>query len=293
MLSRSFSRPLEQITRAAGEVARGDYSVKVPVEGPAETRRLAASFNQMTDAVRRSQQTLRDFLANASHELKTPLTAVSGFAQAMSDGTISDREGLVRSARVIEIEARRVLHLVQEILDLSRLEAGQTKLSFGLVDLGELFGHVSEVFGLRSEETGVRLESDAGGSPPVVGDFDRLEQVLGNLIDNAFGHTPRGGRIHLGARPLPSGKVEIIVSDTGEGMPPDALDHIFERFFQVDGSTRRGTGLGLAITKEIVRAHGGDIQAESAVGAGTRFIITLPQGSVPAQRPAATIPPAR
>jgi signal transduction histidine kinase len=284
MLSRWFSRPLEHMTRAADEVARGDYSIKVPVDGPAETRRLAASFNQMTDAVQRSQQTLRDFLANASHELKTPLTAVSGFAQAMIDGTISDREGLVRSATVIETESRRVLHLVQEILDLHRLEAGQTKFSFGFVDIRELFSHVSEVFSLRAEETGVSLEHHVDGELAVAGDFDRLEQVLGNLVDNAFQHTARGGRVRLLARPVSADRVEVVVEDSGEGMPPEALDHIFERFFQVDGSTRRGTGLGLAITREIVRAHGGDIRAESVVGLGTRFFIMLPRAT-PAPRP--------
>lgn len=276
LLSRSLSRPLERMTEAASRVAAGDYAVQVPVEGPVEARRLAVSFNQMTAAVRRSQQTLRDFLANVSHELKTPLTAIRGFAQAMVDGTLADREGLERAARVIEAESRRVLHLVQEILDLSRLEAGQTQMLRSAVDVGELLRHVAEVFSLRAEESGVRLEVQADGAGAVRGDFDRLEQVFGNLLDNAFRHTPAGGLVRLTARPLTDGRVEIAVADSGEGMPPEALSHIFDRFYQVNGSPRRGTGLGLAISREIVHAHGGEIRAESIQGVGTRFIVTLP-----------------
>jgi signal transduction histidine kinase len=263
-------------------VARGNYHEKVPVQGPTEARTLAENFNRMTDAVRSSQQTLRDFLANVSHELKTPLTSIRGFSQALRDGTITEPEGEERAARVIEDESRRLLHLVEELLDLSRIESGQESMTRAPVPVGELFAHCAEVFSLRSQETGVSLEVETGDVPAVLGDFDRLEQVLGNLLDNAFRHTPGGGSVGLSAR-LSSGPagtagsawVELSVADSGEGIPPEELAHVFDRFYKGD-TAGRGTGLGLAISREIVRAHGGEIRAESSPGAGTRFVVTLP-----------------
>jgi len=290
VLSRSVYLPLQRVTRAAVSVARGNYQEKVPVQGPTEARALAENFNRMTEAVHSSQQTLRDFLANVSHELKTPLTSIRGFSQALRDGTITEPEGEERAARVIEDESRRLLHLVEELLDLSRIESGQESMKRAPVPVGELFAHCAEVFSLRSQETGVSLEVESGDVPPVLGDFDRLEQVLGNLLDNAFRHTPAGGSVRLSAR-LPDGQagtasggwVELSVADSGEGMPPEELAQVFDRFYKGDAALRRaqdaagrGTGLGLAISREIVHAHGGEIRAESNPGAGTRFVVTLP-----------------
>jgi signal transduction histidine kinase len=151
------------------------------------------------------------------------------------------------------------------------------------------------VFSLRARETGVSLEVESGDAPPVLGDFDRLEQVLGNLLDNAFRHTPAGGSVRLTAR-LSNGQdrapsrrwVELSVADSGEGIPPEELAHVFDRFYKgnaalpkAQDAAGRGTGLGLAISREIVRAHGGDIRAESSPGAGTRFVLTLPSPGRP------------
>jgi signal transduction histidine kinase len=290
VLSRSVYLPLQRVARAAVSVSRGNYQEKLPVQGPAEARALAENFNRMTEAIRSSQQTLRDFLANVSHELKTPLTSIRGFSQALRDGTITEREGEERAARVIEDESRRLLHLVEELLDLSRIESGQESMKRAPVPVGELFAHCAEVFSLRSQETGVSLEVESGDVPPVLGDFDRLEQVVGNLLDNAFRHTPAGGSVRLSAC-LPDrqaataggGWVELSVADSGEGMSPEELAQVFDRFYKGDAALRRaqdaagrGTGLGLAISREIVRAHGGEIRAESSPGAGTRFVVTLP-----------------
>jgi signal transduction histidine kinase len=289
ILSRSVYLPLQRVARAAVSVARGDYREKVPVQGPAEARTLAENFNRMTEAVQSSQQTLRDFLANVSHELKTPLTSIRGFSQALRDGTLTDRQGQERAAHVIEDESRRLLHLVEELLDLSRIESGQESMRRAPVPVGEIFAHCAEVFSLRSQETGVSLEVESGDAPPVLGDFDRLEQVLGNLLDNAFRHTPAGGSVRLSARCLPAreaaggdARVELSVTDSGEGIPPEELAQVFDRFYKGNAALRRaqdaagrGAGLGLAISREIVRAHGGEIQAESSPDAGTRFVVTL------------------
>jgi signal transduction histidine kinase len=283
LLSQSVAAPLRNIARAARSVARGNYRQRVPATGPPEVRDLAANFNRMTEEVQHSQQTLRDFLANISHELKTPLTSIRGFSQAMVDGTIDDPAGIDRSARIISNESNRVLRLVEELLDLSRIESGQVLMRQEAIDLRELFGHVSEVFALRSEEANVQLEVNAGGSTEIRGDFDRLEQVLNNLLDNAFRHTPAGGCVRLASRNVQQGLLQVTVSDTGQGIPPDDVPHLFERFYRSNGNSngtgdsgRKGHGLGLAITREIVRAHGGDIWATSEAGRGTTFVFTLP-----------------
>lgn len=279
--SQSVAAPLRNIARAARSVARGNYRQRVPATGPREVRDLAANFNRMTEEVQRSQQTLRDFLANISHELKTPLTSIRGFSEAILDGTIDDPAGIQRSARIISDESARVLRLVQELLDLSRIESGQVSMEQDDVDLAELFAHLRDVFSLRAEEQRVELTFATSGTAHVRGDFDRLEQVMNNLIDNALRHTPAGGTVRVTCRDLQPGTLQVAVSDTGPGIQPEDLPHLFERFYRsrntrerTDG--HRGHGLGLAIAREIVRAHGGEIWATSEPGRGTTFVFTLP-----------------
>lgn len=276
LLTRSIAAPLRNISRAARSIARGNYNQRVPARGPREVRDLAANFNHMSEDVQRSQQTLRDFLANISHELKTPLTSIRGFSEAILDGTIDDADGIARSARVINGESNRLLRLVQELLDLSRIESGQASMREDQFALDELFNHVSEVFALRGEETGVTLEMAPAPNTRIRGDFDRLEQVLDNLIDNAFRHTPAGGAVRVASTVIGPGRVQLTVADTGRGIAPGDLPHLFERFYRANGSNQPGHGLGLAITREIVRAHGGEIWATSDLGHGTTFVFTLP-----------------
>ena len=278
-LSQSVAAPLRNIARAARSVARGNYRQRVPATGPREVRDLAANFNRMTEEVQRSQQTLRDFLANISHELKTPLTSIRGFSEAMLDGTIDDQVGIERSAKIISDESNRVLRLVQELLDLSRIESGQVSMQQDDIDLHELFDHVGEVFALRSEESGVGLDVSLQGKAHIRGDFDRLEQVMNNLLDNAFRHTPNGGQVKVACRDLQPGTLQVTVSDNGPGIAQNDLPHLFERFYRGDNagsSPKKGYGLGLAISREIVRAHGGEIWATSEPGKGTTFVFTLP-----------------
>jgi signal transduction histidine kinase len=289
--SQSVAAPLRGIARAARSVARGNYRQRVPATGPSEVRDLAANFNRMTEEVQRSQQTLRDFLANISHELKTPLTSIRGFSEAMIDGTIDDREGVERSARIISDESNRVLRLVQELLDLSRIESGQVSMQQDEVDLRELFDHVGEVFALRAEEAGVEMDVAVLGKARILGDFDRLEQVMNNLLDNALRYTPAGGTVRVACRDLQPGTLQVTVSDSGPGIPPQDLPHLFERFYRgtanQGNSHRKGYGLGLAISREIVRAHGGEIWATSEQGHGTTFVFTLPTAGRTTRRAAA------
>ncbi|MCC7363563.1 MAG: HAMP domain-containing histidine kinase [Dehalococcoidia bacterium] len=286
LLSQSVAAPLRNIARAARSVARGNYRQRVPATGPREVRDLATNFNRMTEEVQRSQQTLRDFLANISHELKTPLTSIRGFGTAIADGTIDDPAGITRSATIICDESNRVLRLVEELLDLSRIESGQVSMRQEDVDLTELLEHVHEVFALRSEENGVAVEVESVGNTRIRGDYDRLEQVLNNLLDNALRHTPRGGTVRVQSREVQQGLVQVAVTDNGPGIPQDDIPHLFERFYRANGTgtkPAKGYGLGLAITREIVRAHGGDIWVTSESGRGTSFVFTLPDSGLPAR----------
>jgi signal transduction histidine kinase len=275
VLSQSVAAPLRNIARAARNVARGNYRQRVPATGPSEVRDLAANFNRMTEQVQRSQQTLRDFLANISHELKTPLTSIRGFSEAILDGTIDDHDGIERSARIISGESTRVLRLVEELLDLSRIESGQVPMRLEEFGVDELIHHVTDVFELRSEETGTKLDLALEDSTRVHGDFERLEQVLNNLMDNAFRYTPSEGSVRVSTSTT-AGFVQVTVADNGKGIPADELPFLFDRFYRAHGSTSKGYGLGLAIARELVRAHGGEIWATSEIGQGTQFHFTLP-----------------
>jgi signal transduction histidine kinase len=275
----SLYRPLAKVGRGVRAVAAGDYNQRVPVQGPSEVRALASDVNSMADSVQASQATLREFLANVSHELKTPLTSIRGFSQALVDGTLETPEERARAAGVIDAESRRVLHLVGELLDLSRIESGQQKMELADVRVAEALSHVRDVFSLRASDAGVALEVS---SPPdalvVRADFDRVEQVLGNLIDNAFRHTPRGGRIDVGAR-VASAFVEFYGAENGAGIAEADLPHVFDRFYrsQLGEPDMPGQGLGLAISREIVRAHGGTIHATARAEGGVEFAFTLPR----------------
>jgi len=286
VMARSIARPLQQISQATEAIARGDYNQRLDITSPEELRRLAESFNTMAQAVQASQQAQRDFVANVSHDLKTPLTAIRGFAQAILDGTAASPEEQQRAASIIYDEAERMSRLVGQLLDLAKLDAGQMTLAREPVDLSALLHDCAQALALQAQEKGVDLQVDAPPLPPLLGDADRLAQVFSNLLDNAIRHTPSGGRVTLHAEvqqadagPKASGVAVVTVTDTGSGIPPEDLPRIFERFYQVDKSRARrgkGTGLGLAIAKELVQAHGGTIKAESVVGLGTRFTVTLP-----------------
>ena len=277
LLSRSIYRPLQATTAAAHNVARGRFDQKVAVEGTREARALAESFNQMTEEVQRQQSALRDFLANASHDLQTPLTSINGFSQALLDGTVDDGAARQNAYRIIEEESRRLLRLVEGLLDLSRMEAGQVRVTVQRVAVNEVLHNVGELFALRAQELDVRLEAiEAEGLPAVLGDVDRLEQVLANLVDNALRHTPPGGNVVLSARRESPASVGIAVADTGGGIPEAHVPHLFDRYFRADRpGSEGGTGLGLAIARELVRAQKGEIQVESREGVGTTFRILL------------------
>ena len=281
VLARSIASPLRRMAATAQAIAQGSYAQPAPVSGPNEVRALGQALNTMAREVQAAQQTQHDFVANVSHELKTPLTSIQGFAQAMLDGAASTPEAMQRSAGIIYSEADRLRRLVEGLLDLARLEAGRAAFPRSLLDLGLVLSATLEKFGLRAKDKGVALQAQLPPQmPAMLGDADRLAQVFTNLLDNAIEHTPAGGRVTLEAQ-VSAGGVSVAVTDSGEGIPAEDLQRIFERFYQVDKSrakpeARSGVGLGLYISKEIVDAHGGTLRAESLQGVGSRFTVWLP-----------------
>jgi len=277
-LAHWISNPLQQIIRASRQMPAAS-SLKLSASGPREVQALTKAFNEMSTRVSTSQKSQRDFVANVSHELKTPLTSIQGFAQAILDGTAETIEERQQAATIIFNESGRMHKLVLDLLDLARLDAGTLELQRAPVDLAALLRAMAERFSLQARSAGVVIQIEANHLPVITGDGDRLAQVFTNLVDNALKFTPAGGRITLQAEKSDS-YLQITVSDTGAGIPTEAVARIFDRFYQVDparpGGEKHGSGLGLAIVKEIVTAHGGTISARSEPGQGSVFTIRLP-----------------
>jgi signal transduction histidine kinase len=277
-LARWVADPLQKLLAAARALPSGSVQ-PVPVRGPKEVQELTHVFNDAAARLQAGRRSQKAFIANVSHDLKTPLTSIQGFAQAMLDGTADTPAARRQAAQVIYDEAGRMHRMVLDLLDLARLDAGTLELHITAVDVPALLRGVAGRFELQARQSGVSLQVETADLPPVHADGDRLAQVLTNLVDNALRHTPSGGRVTLTARPA-GVHVEIEVSDTGRGIPAAELPHIFERFYRVDPSRKsnadHGAGLGLAIVSEIVAAHGGKIHVRSQLGQGTTFVVSLP-----------------
>jgi two-component system sensor histidine kinase BaeS len=282
LLSRRISAPVGRLTTAADAIAAGDLEQRVPDEGPDEIGRLVASFNAMSHQVAATARSQRKLLADIAHELRTPLTSVQGYAQALRDGVLADKSEEQRALATIGTEADRMGRLIRQLLDLARLESGQTKLTLHPVETRAALDRVQARFQPEAERRGVALLVAAAPGVRALADEERLHQVLDNLVGNALRHTPAGGEIVLAAAELPpddSGRalVRLTVRDTGAGIAPERLPRIFDRFARgEDGAGREGFGLGLAIVKELVQAQGGTVSAASRLDEGTTFTVELP-----------------
>ncbi|HLZ69700.1 MAG TPA: HAMP domain-containing sensor histidine kinase [Dehalococcoidia bacterium] len=280
-VARSVTRPLARVTHASEAMAKGEYEQQIRVEGRDEVARLARSFNGMAAQVSHSHQMMRDLLANVAHELKTPLTSIQGFSQALADGALQSPDEYASAGRIINEESERMRRLVNDLLYLSQIESGQATLDRQPVDLGALLDATSErVRWQLADEAKTLSVVTAPGLPMLLLDPLRMEQVLGNLVDNALRFTPAGGAITLSAAPTPAGGARIDVHNTGSYISPEEQERIFERFYQVDRSRRRNGhngGLGLAIAAQIAAAHGGTLTVHSDRETGTTFSIVLPR----------------
>jgi signal transduction histidine kinase len=284
LLARSISRPITKLADAAAAMTRGDYNQSLPVEGRDELGTLTHQFNEMVSEVARARKMQRDFVANVSHDLKTPLTSIQGFSQAILDGAINDPRGYTQAAIIINTEAQRMSRLVSELLSLTKLENGLSSLELQPTDIGMVISQLVLAMQPQALNSGVRLMMRTRGpGATVLADVDRLKQAFGNLIDNALKHTPSGGLVTVDVSDVQDG-VQVSVIDTGRGIPPEDLPRVMERFYQIDKarSTQgtptgsRNLGLGLAIAREIVQAHRGQISIESQVGYGTTVKVLLP-----------------
>lgn len=266
---RRLAMPIGDLVAASSRIAEGDYSVRVAERGPREVRSLARAFNSMAERLQASDQVRRAMLADVTHELRTPLTVIQGNLEGLLDG-IYPRDD-AHLGPILE-ETRLLSRLIDDLRTLALAESGTLKLQKEATDLGPLANETIASFQAQADATGVELSAEA--EPDLVREVDpeRIRQVLENLIANALRHTPPGGKIQVrcaaqGTRAL------VSVSDTGAGISPDDLAHIFDRFYKSRDSN--GMGLGLAIAKNLVAMHGGEISAQSAPGQGTTVQFTL------------------
>jgi two-component system phosphate regulon sensor histidine kinase PhoR len=261
---------------AYGQEQRWLQATAVPIEGAASWAALAV-FHDLTE-VRRLDSIRRDFISNVSHELRTPLAGIRAAAETLQEGALDDPPAALEFMGHIQRETDRLTQMVEELLELSRIESGAAALSFGQLDLGALVRDATTRFRQQAERAGLTISADAPDAPTtIVGDGEWLERALGNLIANAIKFTPAGGSVTVEAAPDGDEHVRISVRDTGIGIDPGQRGRVFERFYKADKGRGDGTGLGLAIVKHIVRAHHGSVSVESFPGRGATFTMRLPR----------------
>lgn len=267
---RRTAGPIGGVMDAAQRISEGDLSARARVQGPADVRDLASAFNRMAERLERNEQQRRDLLADVAHELRTPLSVIRARVEGMRDGLYRERG---EHLGLIEEETVVMARLLDDLQLLSNAEAGALRLHLEPAEPRELLEAVQTAYGTHADQAGVRflVETDPN-LPEIEVDRVRIGEVLSNLVSNALRHTPEGGSVVISASRDAVG-VAFAVRDTGEGVPPEDLPHVFERFTKAPDS--RGTGLGLAIAKGLVEAHGGTISAESQPGTGTtiRFVL--------------------
>lgn len=284
-MSRTLTQPLRELAVASREMARGKLQQKVPVRTKDELGDLALAFNQMSVDLTFANQSRQQMTADIAHDLRTPLTVLSGYLEAMEDGTLAPTPARLQ---MMQQEVDVLMRLVADLRTLSLADAGQLALYYEPVDMGDLLAQVQAAYAYQAEQQGVTIKvktatSTSSGQPvsqPIIElDKARIKQVLDNLVSNALRYTPADGIITLATHTKDT-TLQISVSDTGSGIPKADLPHIFNRFYRSDSSRQEGqgeSGLGLAIVKSLVVAHGGEIAVTSALGTGTTFTILLPR----------------
>lgn len=267
---RRAARPMDGLIDAARRIESGDYSAQVPEWGPADMRSVARAFNSMSARLKTVDEQRRSFLADVTHELRTPLSVIRGQAEAIADG-LYPADG-AHLAPIMDATSA-LDRLVEDLRTLVLTDAGNLVLHREPTDIGALVRDTVESFRSQAETARVSLTTETKDVPSVDVDPARIRQVIGNLLSNAIRHTPSGGSVGVSVDKT-EGKISVAVTDTGEGIPPELLPHVFERF--VKGANSNGSGLGLAIAHDIVKAHGGTTEIDSRPGQGTTIAFKLP-----------------
>lgn len=284
VVSRAMTRPLSELAGAAEDIAAGNYGRRVGHVGADEIGVVGRSFNRMAEAVERARAAQRDFLANVSHELKTPLTSLIGFSQALMDGSLQTEGEKRRAAAILHEEAQRVLRMAQELLDLARVESGHISYHPSAVDVAALLDQEVEIVRQRAAARQLKLQLEVPHQiPPVKADAERLHQILENLFDNAVKYAPAGTEVVVRAA-AQAGHVEVAVANpVGEHRPDPS--RMFERFYRADPSRASGAGgvgLGLSISHQLASAMDGRLWADFDEAGRLRLRIVLPQADAPA-----------
>jgi len=278
-LARGMTQPMRDMAVASRAMETGDYTRRIRTRSRDEVGQLALAFNRMSAELEVLEQSRRDLVANVSHELKTPITAIRAHLENLADGV---EEPNPETLQVMLAQTERLGRLVDQLLDLSRLESGEVPLHLAPVALGPLVHRVFSEISVGRSVTDIELRADVSPGVLVEADEERIHQVVFNLVDNAVRFTPPGGTVTVSARPEDR-RVEVSVVDTGVGIAPEHLPRLFERFYRADPARSRddggGTGIGLAIARSIVEGHGGRITASSEPGRGTVITFDLPAAS--------------
>ncbi len=276
-LSQSVLAPVRALGRAAQRLGAGDLAYRVEEPGRDEIGDLSRTFNSMADGLETAEQRRRALVADVAHELRTPLSNIQGYLEAVKDGVLETDDETIDT---IYGQARQLSRLVEDLRVLAMAESGALSLDLAETSMGELLRQSADAFLPRAATRGVSLQVQVNeGAPIVMADRARIEQVLGNLIDNGITHSPEGRTVSLTCERSDEGGARVAVADSGPGIPADEAEMVFERFYRVDPSRSRatgGAGLGLTIARQLIEAHGGRIWLDSAEGEGSTFIFELP-----------------
>lgn len=278
-LARSITVPIRNLSTAVSDIEKGHLGKKVHVDSGTELGQLAEMFNRMSETLAVNNRLRRRFLADAAHELKTPLAVIQGHLEGMLEGVIEPNQKQIASLYDETVHLNR---LIKDLRDLSLAEAGQLELELQTVDMNQQIMKVLNMLAPLADEKNIRLHHSLQPVPAISADIGRMSQVLYNLLTNAFRYTPENGYVEVSAAPAVKwGKdwIEIIVSDSGAGIPAKDLPFVFEHFYRADQSRDRksgGSGIGLAIVKQVVETHGGKVDVKSRQGEGSQFYVYLP-----------------
>ncbi|MBN9396517.1 MAG: HAMP domain-containing protein [Candidatus Melainabacteria bacterium] len=285
-MARRFNKPVREMSALARQISNtGDLSALLPVRRQDEIGELSASFNQMIGRLREQERLRQEFISNASHELKTPTMAIGGVVEALQAGASEDPALRTKFLNSLERLVDRQASLIQDLLDISRLDSGSEKKWHDHIDVARLVQEAVEQIRVQADKkqlnisTQILLDMKESPGRAVVGNSSQLQRAVVNILTNSIKYTPEGGSITVSARLSAGNRVEIRIQDTGSGIEPQDLPHIFERFYRADKARTRetgGTGLGLAIVRDIVVMHNGHVEVESTVGQGSVFVIHLP-----------------